>query len=71
MHWMWRAGAVLVPDRAAGVLMSEVRPAELQKPAADKGRNGGLLEGDGIRKEISDPPAVAYRWIFLFGFSSR
>ncbi len=24
-----------------------------------------------IRKEISDPPAVAYRWIFLFGFSSR
>ena len=34
-------------DRAAGVLMSEVRPAELQKPAADKGRNGGLLEGDG------------------------
>ena len=51
--------------------MSEVRPAELQKPAADKGRNGGLLEGDGIRKEISDPPAVAYRWIFLFGFSSR
>ena len=64
-------GAISVFDRTERFLVPEMCQAELQKPAADKGRNGGLLEGDGIRKEISDPPAVAYRWIFLFGFSSR
>lgn len=63
--------AISVFDRTERFLVPEMCQAELQKPAADKGRNGRLLEGNGIRKEISDPPAVAYRWIFFFGFSSR
>ena len=51
--------AISIFDRTERFLVPEMYQAELQKPAADKGRYGGLLEGNGIRKAIPDPSAVA------------